>query len=116
MIQFDTTLASGTYSIAYDVDGDEVNGRQVSRLVFARATAPGCTAIDFDTLLAREDLAAGGMVDADDLRERLDEAAKAAEARDLASHHDVMPEDDGEPAYDLDEGFDPYAGQYTGDC
>lgn len=25
-------------------------------------------------------------------------------------------EDDGEPDYDLDEGFDPYLGDYTWDC
>ena len=107
MVAFEMSLASGSYQIEYEVDGDEVNGRAVSRLVFARAVTLDCTALDFDALLAREDAAAGGEVDADELRERLDDAAAESERAYAA---------DEAPDYDLDAGFDPYVGAYTDDC
>ena len=94
------SLVRGTYEITFDRTPAEpdvgIMGEGVE--ITAIVAEDGC-AVEIDDVAAREGIAY------DDAEAALVRACEGAAA-----------DDDGEPAYDLDAGFDPYAGAYTDDC
>lgn len=106
------TLHTIEYEMEYDVD-DETR-RPTAWVDLLAAITPSGERLTIEDAAAREG------VDPDELHDQLDELARKHESERLGravpdEYYEQAAEFQDEPA-DLDEGFDPYMGQYTDDC
>jgi hypothetical protein len=101
------------YTIAYELSFDVDDGRPTESLELFGATDASGHALTIDQIAEHEGL------DLDELHDQLRERAREVDSTRYTGtpdgYYEQAAEDYDEPT-DLDEGFDPYMGQYTDDC